>query len=64
MNVSNFTEKIYILIDESYITTKNNNPEIRDFHMMAAFLSDSQGLITMLFKKMDVDVNNFIPINY
>ena len=59
MNVSNFTEKSKEAItNASTITTKNNNPEIRDFHMMAAFLSDSQGLITMLFKKMDVDVNN------
>mgnify|MGYP003305240926 CR=1 FL=1 len=59
MNVSNFTEKSKETItNASTITTKNNNPEIRDFHMMAAFLSDSQGLVTMLFKKMDVDVNN------
>ncbi len=58
MNVSNFTEKSKEAItNASTITTQNNNPEIRDFHMMAAFLSDSQGLITMLFKKMDIDVN-------
>ena len=63
MNVSNFTEKSKEAItNASTITTKNNNPEIRDFHMMAAFLSDSQGLITMLFKKMDVDVNTLTAV--
>ncbi len=63
MNVSNFTEKSKETItNASTITTKNNNPEIRDFHMMAAFLSDSQGLVTMLFKKMDVDVNTLTAV--
>ena len=63
MNVSNFTEKSKEAItNASTITTKNNNPEIRDFHMMAAFFSDSQGLITMLFKKMDVDVNTLTAV--
>ena len=58
MNVSNFTEKSKETItNASTITTKNNNPEIRDFHMMAAFLSDSQGLVTMLFvKKMYIEL--------
>ena len=57
MNVSNFTEKSKEAItNASNITTRNNNPEITDFHMMAAFLEDKEGLITMLFKKMDIDV--------
>lgn len=59
MNVSNFTEKSKEAItNASNITTRNNNPEITDFHMMAAFLEDKEGLITMLFKKMDIDVNS------
>ena len=56
MNVSNFTEKSKDIITiASNITTQNNNAEITDFHMVAAFLQDSNGLITMLLKKMDVD---------
>ena len=63
MNVSNFTEKSKETITNARtITTKNNNPEIRDFHMMAAFLSDSQGLVTMLFKNMEVDVNTLTAV--
>ena len=63
MNVSNFTEKSKEAItNASNITTRNNNPEITDFHMMAAFLEDKEGLITMLFKKMDIDVNSLSTI--
>ena len=61
MNVSNFTEKSKEAItNASNITTRNNNPEITDFHMMAAFLEDKEGLITMLFKKMDIDVFTYL----
>ncbi len=57
MNVSNFTEKSKEMITSaSNITTSNNNPEITDFHLMEAFLEDSENIITRLFKKMDVDV--------
>ena len=58
MNVSNFTEKSKDIITiASNLTTSNNNAEITDFHMVAAFLQDRNGIVTMLFKKMDVDVN-------
>ena len=58
MNVSNFTEKSKEMITiASNITTTNNNPEITDFHLMAAFLQDRECIITMLFKKMDIDVD-------
>ena len=59
MNVSNFTEKSKEAITAaSNITTRNNNPEITEFHLLAAFLEDRESLITLLFKKMDVDVNS------
>ena len=57
MDVSNFTEKSKDMItDASNLTTKNNNSEITDFHMLAAFLEDSNSIVTLLLKKMDVDV--------
>ena len=59
MNVSNFTEKSKEMITiASNITTSNNNPEITDFHLMAAFLEDKESIITLLLKKIDVDVNS------
>ena len=58
MNVSNFTEKSKDIITvANSITAQNNNSEITDFHMMSAFLQDKQGLIYLLLKKMDVDVD-------
>ncbi len=63
MNVSNFTEKSKEMITvASNITTSNNNPEITDFHLMAAFLEDRESIITLLFKKLDVDVNSLNTI--
>ncbi len=59
MNVSNFTEKSKeIITSASNITTGNNNPEITDFHLMAAFLEDGSGVITLLLKKLDVNINS------
>ena len=59
MDVANFTEKSKEAISgASNIATKNNNPEIKDCHMVAAFLEDKGGVITMLFKKMDINVDS------
>ena len=59
MNVSNFTEKSKeIITSASNITTSNNNPEITDFHLMSAFLEDGSGVITLLLKKLDVNINS------
>ena len=59
MDVANFTEKSKEAISTaSNIATKNNNPEIKDCHMVAAFLEDKGGVITMLFKKMDINVES------
>lgn len=59
MDVSNFTEKAKQLITSaSNITVRNKNEEIKDFHMMFAFLEDSEGTVCMLFKKMDADIEN------
>ena len=57
MDVSNFTEKSKDFITyASNITIQNNNSEITDFHLVSAFLQDKQGLVYLLLKKMDVDV--------
>lgn len=59
MNVSNFTEKSKEAISAaSNKTTQNNNSEITEFHMLSAFLDSRDGIITLLLKKMDVDVNS------
>ena len=61
MNVENFTEKSKEMITAaSNITNNNRNSEITEFHMLAAFLEDKNGLITMLFKKMNVDVDSLL----
>ena len=63
MDVSNFTEKSKESISiASNIATKNNNPEIKDCHMVSAFLDDKGGVITMLFKKMDINIDSLITL--
>jgi ATP-dependent Clp protease ATP-binding subunit ClpA len=59
MDVANFTEKSKEAISTaSNIATRNSNPEIKDCHMVAAFLEDKSGVITMLCKKMDINVES------
>ncbi len=59
MDISNFSEKSKQLITSaSNITVRNRNAEITEFHMMFAFLEDTEGIICMLLKKMDVDIEN------
>ncbi len=59
MNVSNFTEKSKdVITSASNLTLNNNNAEITEFHMTLAFVETSESLITMLLKKMDIDVNS------
>ena len=63
MNVSNFTEKSKEMITSaSNITTNNNNPEITDFHLMSAFLEDRESVVTLLLKKLDVNVNSLASL--
>ena len=59
MNVSNFTEKSKdIITAASNITVSNNNSEITEYHMILALIESNESLITMLLKKMDIDVNS------
>ena len=59
MNVANFTEKSKEAITvASDIAKQNNNSEITDCHMIMAFLDDESGIIPMLFKKMDININS------
>lgn len=59
MNVANFTEKSKQAITvASNIATKNKNAEITEYHMLSALISSNDGLVTLLFKKMDVDLNS------
>ena len=58
MNVSNFTEKSKAIITSaSTITTRNRNAEIKDLHMMLAFLEDTAGIVKGLLEKMEVDTD-------
>lgn len=59
MNVANFTEKSKQTITvASNIATQNRNAEITEYHMLASLISTNDGLITLLLKKMDVDINS------
>ena len=59
MDVANFTEKSKEAITiASNIANKNNNPEIKDCHMVKAFLEDKGGVITMLLKKMEINIDS------
>ena len=63
MDVANFTEKSKEAISvASNLAMSNNNPEIKDCHMVAAFLDDKGGVITMLFKKMDVNIDSLLAL--
>ena len=63
MDVANFTDKSKEAITvASNIATKNNNPEIKDCHMVAAFLDDKSGVITMLLKKMGINVDSLLTL--
>ncbi|MDO4996913.1 MAG: ATP-dependent chaperone ClpB [Bacilli bacterium] len=63
MDVSNFNEKSREAITiASNLTTKNKNSEITDFHMLYAFLDNPNGIIYMLLKKMNVDVDSLISV--
>ena len=72
MNVSNFTEKSKEMITiASNITTSNNNPEITEIHLMAAFLEDKESIITLLLKtviKNEIDrmpkVNGSVALRF
>jgi len=60
MNVANFTEKSKQAITvASNIATKNKNAEITEFHLLLALISTDDGLVTLLLKKMDVDLISF-----
>ena len=57
MEVSNFTEKSKEAISmASTITTQNANAEIKDCHMMLAFLSDNNNVVNQLLQRMEVDI--------
>ena len=63
MNVSNFTEKSKDVITfANDLATKNRNSEIVDFHMFRALLEDNDGLVCLLLKKMDIDVQSITAI--
>jgi len=60
MNVANFTEKSKEAITvASNIAIKNKNGEITEYHMMSSLVSANDGLVTLLLKKMDVEINEF-----
>ena len=59
MDVSNFTDKSKLIINSANtITTQNRNPEIKDLHMMVAFLEEPGGIVRGLLETMDVDCDS------
>ena len=58
MNVANFTEKSKQAITiASNLASQNKNAEITEYHMLLSLISTNDGLVTLLLKKMDVDIN-------
>ncbi len=58
MDISKFTEKSKEAINvASNIATQNNNAEITEYHLLLSLISSNDGLVTLLLKKMDVNIN-------
>ncbi len=59
MNVANFTEKSkQVITVASNLAMTNKNAEISEYHMLLSLISANDGLVTLLLKKMDVDINS------
>ena len=59
MDISNFTEKSkQALSMASNLATRNKNPEITEYHILLALISENEGLVTSLLKNLDVNVEN------
>lgn len=57
MDVANFTEKSKQAITvASNLAVRNKNAEITEYHLLAALILADDGLVTLLLKKMDVDI--------
>jgi len=58
MEINKFTEKSKEIISRSKeITANNMNSEIRDLHVMLAFLEDNEGIVKRLLDIMGVNTN-------
>lgn len=56
MNAQKFTQKSLEAIQQAQnIAIKNNNMQIEEEHLAQALLTQENGLISQLFKKMDID---------
>ena len=59
MDVSNFTDKSKEAITlASNVATRNRNSVITEFHMVFAFLEKRDGLVCVLFEKINADIDN------
>ena len=61
MNISKFTQKSVSAVERCQKTAYDyGHQEIRQEHLLHALLSDSEGLIPSLFKKMDINISEFM----
>ena len=59
MHPERFTQKSIDAIQEAQnIALRNNNSELREIHLLAALLSQTDGLIPQVLTKMDIDVES------
>ena len=57
MNIANFTEKSkQAMTMASNLATTNKNAEITEFHVLLSLISAEDGLVTLLLKKMEIDM--------
>ncbi len=57
MNIANFTEKSkQAMTMASNLATTNKNAEITEFHVLLSLISTEDGLVTLLLKKMEIDM--------
>ena len=58
MDVSNFNEKAkQVITSASNLATGNKNSEITDFHMTMACIARNDSIVTVIFEKMNVNVD-------
>ncbi|NMB09406.1 MAG: ATP-dependent chaperone ClpB [Tissierellia bacterium] len=61
MDINKFTQKSIEAIQDAQNTAiKNGNPEVSELHLHLALISDGEGVIQSVLKKMGVDINPYL----
>ena len=61
MDINKFTQKSIEGIQDAQNTAiKNGNPEVSELHLHSALISDGEGVIQSVLKKMGVDIKSYL----